>query len=104
MTNLLIRLFVKDYQDVENHTVRERYGKFAGIVGIATNILLFCIKIFAGIVFHSVAIVADAVNNLSDSASSVVTLVGFKLSAKPADKEHPYGHARIEYISGLIAN
>lgn len=102
MTNLLIRLFVKDYQDVENHTVRERYGKFAGIVGIATNILLFCIKIFAGIVFHSVAIVADAVNNLSDSASSVVTLVGFKLSAKPADKEHPYGHARIEYISGLI--
>ena len=104
MTNLLIRLFVKDYQDVENHTVRERYGKFAGIVGIATNILLFCIKIFAGIVFHSVAIVADAVNNLSDSASSVVTLVGFKLSAKPADKEHPYGHARIEYISGLIVS
>ncbi len=104
MTDFLVRLFIKNYQDVENHAVREQYGKFAGIVGIATNVLLFCIKILAGIAFHSVAIVADAVNNLSDSASSVVTLVGFKLSAKPADKEHPYGHARIEYISGLIVS
>ncbi len=104
MTKFLVRLFIKDYENVESSTVRERYGKFAGVVGLATNILLFCIKIFAGLMFHSVAIVADAVNNLSDSASSVVTLVGFKLSAKPADKEHPYGHARIEYISGLIVS
>lgn len=104
MTNLLVHLFIKNYQDVENTAVREAYGKFAGIVGIATNILLFCLKMFVGLLFHSVAIVADAVNNLSDSASSVVTLVGFKLSAKPADREHPYGHARIEYISGLIVS
>ncbi|WP_195985856.1 cation diffusion facilitator family transporter [Clostridium sp. D33t1_170424_F3] len=104
MTNLLVRLFIKDYQNVENSRVREQYGKFAGVVGIVTNLLLSVIKALAGFLFHSVAILADAVNNLSDSASSIVTLVGFKLSAKPADKEHPYGHARIEYISGLIVS
>lgn len=104
MTNLLVRLFIKDYQNVKDSRVREQYGKFAGVVGIVTNLLLSVIKALAGFLFHSVAILADAVNNLSDSASSIVTLVGFKLSAKPADKEHPYGHARIEYISGLIVS
>ena len=84
--------------------MRERYGKFSGIVGIVSNLLLFVMKAVTGFVTGSISIVADAVNNLSDSASSVITLVGFKLSGKPADQEHPYGHARIEYISGLIVS
>ncbi len=104
MTDLLIRVFVKDFKNKENTAVRESYGKFSGLVGICTNLLLFVIKIAAGLIFHSIAITADAVNNLSDSASSVVTLVGFKLAGKPADAEHPYGHARIEYLSGLIVS
>ena len=102
MTNLIIKLFVKDYQNTSHFQVRERYGKFASIVGIASNLLLFLIKIIAGTLFHSIAISADAVNNLSDSGSSIVTLAGFKISGKPADAKHPYGHARMEYISGLI--
>ncbi len=102
MTNLLIRLFIKDYKNTEDAKVHERYGTFSGIVGIVTNLLLALIKMISGIVFHSLAITADAVNNLSDSASSIVTLVGFHLAGKPADAEHPYGHARIEYLSGLI--
>ena len=72
--------------------MRERYGKFSGIVGIVSNLLLFVMKAVTGFVTGSISIVADAVNNLSDSASSVITLVGFKLSGKPADQEHPYGH------------
>ena len=104
MTNLLIRLFVKDHQNIANFKVRERYGKFAGVVGIASNFLLFLIKITVGTLFNSIAIVADAVNNLSDSGSSLVTLLGFKISGKPADAQHPYGHARMEDISGLIVS
>lgn len=104
MTNLLIRLFINNYENTEDVKVRERYGTFSGIVGIVTNLFLSAIKVAAGIVFHSLAITADAVNNLSDSASSIVTLVGFKLAGKPADAEHPYGHARIEYLSGLIVS
>jgi len=102
LTNLLIRLFVKDHKNTSNVTVRERYGKFAGIVGIASNFLLFVIKIIAGTLFRSISITADAVNNLTDSASSFITIIGFKISGKPADEKHPYGHARMEYISGLI--
>ncbi len=104
MTKLLIKLFIKDYENTENSKVRERYGTFSGIVGIVTNLLLTLIKMITGIVFNSLAITADAVNNLSDSASSIVTLVGFRLAGKPADAEHPYGHARIEYLSGLIVS
>jgi cation diffusion facilitator family transporter len=104
MTNLLIRFFVKDYQNKDDAVVRGRYGKFSGVVGVVTNFLLFLIKFFTGLIFNSIAIMADAVNNLSDSASSIVTLVGFKLAGKPADVEHPYGHARIEYLSGLIVS
>lgn len=104
MTNLLVKLFVKDYQNVSNFKVREKYGKFASTVGIATNLLLFAIKIIAGALSGSIAIIADAVNNLSDSGSSLVTFVGFKISGKPADAGHPYGHARMEYISGLIVS
>lgn len=104
MTNFLIRLFVRDYKNTASARIRERFGQFAGIMGIVSNFLLFLIKIISGTVFHSIAVTADAVNNLSDSGSSLVTLVGFKLSGKPADAEHPYGHARIEYISGLIVS
>ena len=104
MTNLLIKLFVKDYNNTNNIHVRERYGKFAGIVGIASNFLLFLIKITVGALFHSISITADAVNNLSDSGSSIVTLIGFKISGKPADEKHPFGHARMEYVSGLIVS
>ena len=104
MTGFLIRLFIKDYQNTEDAQVRERYGKFSGLVGIATNLLLFIGKMTMGILFHSISVVADAVNNLTDSISSVVTLVGFKLAAKPADSTHPYGHARMEYISGLVVS
>ena len=104
MTNFLIKTFVKDYDNITNAKVHERFGEFSGVVGVITNLLLFLIKIIAGLVFQSIAITADAINNLSDSASSIVTLVGFKLAGKPADEEHPYGHARIEYLSGLIVS
>lgn len=102
MTTLLLKLFVKDYQNTKNATVRARYGTFAGAVGIITNLLVSLAKLTVGIIAASVSVIADAANNLTDAASSVITLVGFKLSGKPADREHPYGHARIEYLTGLI--
>ena len=104
MTNLILKLFVRDYKDTENPAVREKCGRVAGLVGIVTNLLLFAMKIAVGTLFNSVSITADAVNNLTDSGSSIVTLVGFKLAGKPADKEHPFGHARIEYLSGVIVS
>lgn len=104
MTNLLVRLFIKEYKNTEDYKIREKYGKLAGIVGIATNLVLFVIKLTVGLLFNSIAMIADAINNLSDSASSIVTVVGFKLSGKPADAKHPYGHARIEYIAGMIVS
>lgn len=102
MTNLIIRLFIRNYQEIEDPKIRTAYGKVAGMVGIITNLMLTIAKFVVGLLFNSIAITADAVNNLTDSASSVVTMVGFKLASKPADEKHPYGHARIEYISGLI--
>lgn len=102
MTGLLLRLFVKNHNDTEDPVVRSAYGKLAGAVGIVCNLLLFAGKLLAGILSGSVAVTADAVNNLSDASSSLVTLLGFKLAERPADEEHPYGHARIEYISGLV--
>lgn len=104
MANFIIRTFVKDYSKTDLHDVRVSYGEVSGIVGIVTNLFLSAIKFIAGIIFKSISITADALNNLSDCMSSIVTLIGFKLSAKPADKEHPYGHARMEYISGLIVS
>ena len=101
MTELLPRLFIKNHQNHDDPAVRSAYGKLAGIVGIVCNILLFAAKLIAGLVSGSVSITADAVNNLSDASGSVVTLLGFKLAEKPADKGHPYGHARMEYLSGL---
>lgn len=104
MTELLLRLFVKDYRNVEKPAVRSSIGKLAGIVGIVCNSLLFLFKLIAGLLAGSVSIIADAVNNLSDASSSLVTLIGFKLAQRPADKDHPYGHARYEYLSGFIVS
>ena len=104
MNNFLIKLFVKNFTETSNPKVRESYGKLAGFFGIITNLFLFSIKFVIGTLISSVSIIADAINNLSDSASSIITIVGFKLSSKPADKEHPFGHARIEYISGILVS
>lgn len=101
MTKLLIRLFVKNSEDTENPQVRGNYGTMAGIVGILCNLVLFLGKLVIGTISGSVSIRADAVNNLSDASSNIVTLVAFRLARKPEDAEHPYGHARIEYLSGL---
>lgn len=102
INDLLIRTFVKDYENIEKKEVRDRYGFVAGTFGIIINILLFFIKLIIGMISNSVAIMADSFNNLSDVASSIITIIGFKFSSKPADKEHPFGHGRIEYFSGLI--
>ena len=104
MTNLLIRLFVKNHQNPGDSAVRERYGVFSSIVGIIINLTLAALKLIAGILSFSIAIVADALNNLSDAGSSLISFVSFKIAAKPADKEHPFGHARIEYVSSMIVS
>jgi len=101
MTKLLLKLFVKNYEDKENGAVRGKVGTLSGIVGIVCNAILCAGKLIIGTLSGSVSITADAMNNLSDAASSVVTLVGFKLAEQPADEDHPYGHARYEYLSGL---
>ncbi|MBQ4337831.1 MAG: cation transporter [Clostridia bacterium] len=101
MTKLMLRLFVKNYKDTANPKVRVGVGLLSSVVGIVCNALLCAFKLAVGRLSGSVSITADAMNNLSDAASSVVTLVGFKLAEKPADDEHPYGHARYEYLSGL---
>ena len=104
MTDLILRIFVRDHKNTEDPAVRDKCGRVAGAVGIVTNFLLFLMKIIVGTVFHSVSVTADAVNNLTDSGSSVVTLIGFKIASKPADEKHPFGHARIEYLSGVIVS
>ncbi len=104
MTEFLVRRFVRRYEHTEDPAVRTAYGNLAGAVGIACNALLCAAKLLVGTLFGSISVTADAVNNLSDASSSIITLVGFKLSAKPADKEHPYGHARIEYLAGLAVS
>lgn len=104
MIQFLIERFVPNWQNTQNSTVREKYGILAASVGILSNIFLFIIKILTGLIFNSIAITADAVNNLSDAGSSVITLLAFKIAGKPADPEHPYGHARMEYISGMAVS
>ncbi len=104
MAELLAKLFIKDYQNTKSPAVRAAYGELSGAVGIVVNIALCVAKFFVGTVTGSISVSADAVNNLSDAGSSVVTLVGFKLAKKPADKDHPYGHGRIEYIAALIVS
>lgn len=102
MTGLLIRWFIKDYENVQDLNVRGAYGKMAGWVGIFCNVLLFVSKFLIGILSGSVSISADAINNLSDASSNIISLLGFKMGSKPADTDHPYGHARYEYLAGLL--
>lgn len=104
MINLFVRLFVKDYKNVNDNKVRERYGMLAGIMGIVLNVLLFACKLFAGMITASIAITADAFNNLTDAGSSVISMIGFKLANKPVDRKHPFGHGRMEYLSGLLVS
>lgn len=104
MVDFLAYKFVKDYQNTENAEVRTSYGVMASIVGIFCNVLLFAGKFAVGLVLHSVSVLADAFNNLSDAASSVVGFVGVKMASKPADQDHPFGHGRIEYIAALIVS
>ena len=101
LTDLFVRWFVRDAENVTDPGVRGAYGKLAGTLGIVANVLLFAGKLLAGLLSGSVAIIADAFNNLSDAGSSIVTLVGFRLSSAPPDKEHPFGHGRVEYLSAL---
>ena len=102
MTELLLRLFVRNYRDTESTAVHSAIGKLAGVAGIVCNCLLFLGKLAVGLLAGSLSIIADAVNNLSDASSSVVTLLGFRMAQQPADLDHPYGHARYEYLSGLV--
>lgn len=102
MTELLVKLFVKDSQLVDNKNVRENYGILSSIVGLVCNLMLFVIKLLIGFLINSISIMADAFNNLSDAASAIISFVGAKLSNRPADKEHPFGHGRFEYIAALI--
>lgn len=102
MAELLIKLFVKNSKNTKDVKVRLAYGNLAGIVGILCNVLLFVGKYLIGTIFGSIAIAADAINNLSDASSNIVSLIGFKLGSKKADEEHPFGHARYEYLAGLV--
>ena len=101
MTDLLLRLTLRGQADHRSPAARARVGSLSGAVGIGANVLLFGGKLLAGILTGSVSITADAMNNLSDASSSIVTLLGFKLAQQPPDEDHPYGHARFEYLSGL---
>ncbi len=101
MTDLLIKVFIKDSKNISSPQVRAKYGMLSGFAGIAVNILLCAVKFAIGAITGSIAITGDAFNNLSDAASSVVSLFGFKLASKPADEEHPYGHGRLEYLCGM---
>lgn len=104
MTDFLVRHFVKDYEDVEKVSVRTAYGVLSSVVGIFCNVILFAVKGMIGFFLHSISVMADAFNNLSDAGSSVIGLVGVKMASKPADKDHPFGHGRIEYIAALVVS
>jgi len=104
MTIFLVKLFVKNYEDTNKVEVRTAYGVLASSIGILCNILLFLTKIVISILLNSISIMADAFNNLSDAASSVISLFGIRLAGRPADKEHPFGHGRLEYISALVVS
>lgn len=104
MTELLSRLFVKNHQDAQNPTVRTAYGTMVSITGIIINLLLFTAKFVVGSLFGAISIVGDAVNNLSDAGTQIISLISFRIAAKPADREHPFGHARIEYVTSMIVS
>ncbi len=102
LTNFIIKTCIKEPDQLEKESVRNQYGYVAGVVGIISNLLLFLVKLFIGFFSGSIAVMADAFNNFSDMASSIITIVGFKLASRPADKDHPFGHGRSEYISAMI--
>ncbi len=102
MTKFLVSKFIKNFEDVKNQKVREAYGVLSSWVGIACNIILFCAKFIIGTLANSISIISDGFNNLSDCASCIVTMFGYKMAAKPADKDHPFGHGRMEYLTSLI--
>ena len=104
MITLLSKFFIKDYNKTSDPKVRQAYGMLCGAVGIVLNIFLFSVKFLAGQLSGSIAIIADAFNNLSDAGSSIITLVGFKMAGQKPDSDHPFGHGRIEYISGLLVS
>lgn len=104
MTDLIVKTFIKDHKNINDSKVRARYGILSGCVGIALNVVLCLMKFFVGSLTGSIAITADAVNNLSDAGSSAVTVFGFKMAGKPADRDHPFGHGRIEYITAMIVS
>ena len=101
---MIEKIFIKNYEDTKNPKVRAQYGKLCGIVGIISNLILCAVKIISGFLIGSIAIMADGINNLADAGSSIITLIGFKLASMPADKDHPFGHQRYEYITGLIVS
>lgn len=102
MTNFLVKHFVKDYENIESNAVRTSYGILASVIGIICNVFLFIVKFIIGLLIHSITVTADSFNNLSDAASSIISFVGVKMANRPADKEHPFGHGRAEYVSALI--
>ena len=102
MTNLLVKKFIKNHEDINDPNVRQKYGTLSSITGMICNIILFLLKYIMGSLSNSISIISDAFNNLSDCAGCLVTLLGYKLAAKPADKDHPFGHGRIEYLTSLI--
>ena len=104
MTELLLKMFVKNYKDTSNAKVRQKYGFLGSIFGVISNFILFLAKIIVGFLITNMSIIADAINNLSDFGSCFISIFGFKMSAKPADKDHPFGHARMEYIASLIVS
>ena len=104
MISLLSKIFIMDSSDTSSPAVRSAYGTLCGIMGIILNVLLFAIKLLAGVISGSISIMADAFNNLTDAGSSVITLIGFRMSGQKPDRDHPFGHGRIEYISGLIVS
>lgn len=104
LVNLLARLFIKDRNNIGSLTVRNAYGSLCGVLGIVLNIFLFAFKLFAGMLSGSISIMSDAFNNLTDAGSSLITLLGFRMASQKADKDHPFGHGRIEYISGLVVS
>ena len=104
MGELLTKIFVKNHDNLKDPGVRERYGVFSSIVGVCVNILLASLKLIFGLIGGSIAIVADALNNFSDAGTSIVSFVSFKIASKPADREHPFGHARIEYVCSMIVS
>ena len=104
MTYLLSKLFIKNRENVKDPKVRRAYGTMVSIVGILANLLLAAIKFFAGMISGAISITADAVNNVSDAGSQIISLISFKISAKPADRDHPFGHARIEYVASMIVS